>query len=174
MTATDIAAALIAGVKLYEPDWNKEPFDRSEMVESTVGDWLSRAEVLAALTSALDPAIAERAGELLPDLQISADDGDIDCKEAVSLITALLTANAALRAERDILTANKNAAHELRRQNLARAEAAEAVAEKLRGALQIARVHVANNAEGWSVSRGAARDDLTIVDASLATEEGHE
>ena len=52
--------------------------------------------------------------------------------------------------------------------NHTRAEAAEAKVEKLRGALQIARVHVANNAEGWSVSRGAARDDLTIVDAALA------
>ena len=35
-------------------------------------------------------------------------------------------------------------------------------------ALQIARVHVANNAEGWSVSRAASRDDLTIVDLVLA------
>ena len=50
---------------------------------------------------------------------------------------------------------------------LARAEAAEAKVEKLRGALMVARVHVANNAEGWSVSRGAARDDLTVVDAAL-------
>lgn len=50
---------------------------------------------------------------------------------------------------------------------LARAEAAEAKVEKLRGALMVARAHVANNAEGWSVSRGAARDDLTVVDATL-------
>lgn len=48
-----------------------------------------------------------------------------------------------------------------------RAEAAEAEVEKLREALQIARVHVANNAEGWSVSRAAARVDLTIVDAAI-------
>ena len=47
--------------------------------------------------------------------------------------------------------------------------------ERLRGdlakaveALQIARVHVANNAEGWSVSRAPSRDDLTIVDLVLA------
>jgi hypothetical protein len=41
-------------------------------------------------------------------------------------------------------------------------------AERLGAALRVARVHVANNAEGWSVSRGAARDDLTIVDAALS------
>ena len=35
-------------------------------------------------------------------------------------------------------------------------------------ALQIARVHVANNAEGWSVSRAPSRDDLTIVDSILS------
>ena len=46
-------------------------------------------------------------------------------------------------------------------------EKAEARAERLEMALRVARVHVANNAEGWSVSRGAARDDLTIVDAAL-------
>ena len=54
-----------------------------------------------------------------------------------------------------------------------KAQAAEI--ERLRGdlakaveALQIARVHVANNAEGWSVSRAPSRDDLTIVDLVLA------
>ena len=53
------------------------------------------------------------------------------------------------------------------------AQAAEI--ERLRGdlakaveALQIARVHVANNAEGWSVSRAPSRDDLTIVDSILS------
>lgn len=44
---------------------------------------------------------------------------------------------------------------------------ANARAERLEAAVRVARVHVANNAEGWSVSRGAARDDLTIVDAAL-------
>lgn len=47
------------------------------------------------------------------------------------------------------------------------ANEALARAERLEAALRVARVHVANNAEGWSVSRGAARDDLTIVDAAL-------
>ena len=54
-------------------------------------------------------------------------------------------------------------------------EAQAAEIERLRGdlakaveALQIARVHVANNAEGWSVSRAPSRDDLTIVDLVLA------
>lgn len=44
---------------------------------------------------------------------------------------------------------------------------AEARAERLEEALRVARVHVANNAEGWSVSRAASRDDLTIVDVAL-------
>ena len=55
------------------------------------------------------------------------------------------------------------------------AEEAEACAEKLKAklakaveALQIARVHVANNAEGWSVSRAPSRDDLMIVDFVLS------
>ena len=56
-----------------------------------------------------------------------------------------------------------------------RTEAQAAEIERLRGdlakaveALQIARVHVANNAEGWSVSRAPSRDDLTVVDLVLA------
>lgn len=35
-------------------------------------------------------------------------------------------------------------------------------------ALWVAQAHVANNAQGWSVGRGASRDDLAIVDAALA------
>lgn len=38
----------------------------------------------------------------------------------------------------------------------------------LEDALWIAQAHVANNAQGWSVGRGASRDDLAIVDAALA------
>lgn len=58
-------------------------------------------------------------------------------------------------------------------EEMLKAQAAEI--ERLRGdlakaveALQIARVHVANNAEGWSVSRAPSRDDLTIVDSILS------
>jgi hypothetical protein len=39
-------------------------------------------------------------------------------------------------------------------------------------ALEIARVHVANNAQGWSISRAPSRDDLTIVDSALAELKG--
>jgi hypothetical protein len=39
-------------------------------------------------------------------------------------------------------------------------------------ALDIARVHVANNAQGWSISRAPSRDDLTIVDTTLAEIKG--
>ena len=38
----------------------------------------------------------------------------------------------------------------------------------LEDALQIARTHVANNAQGWSVGRAASRADLSDVDAALA------
>jgi hypothetical protein len=38
--------------------------------------------------------------------------------------------------------------------------------------LEIARVHVANNAQGWSVSRAPSRDDLTIVDSAIAELKG--
>lgn len=57
-------------------------------------------------------------------------------------------------------------------QDEARAEAAEAKVEKLVEALRLARVHVANNAQGWSVSRAPSRADLTIIDAALAEIEG--
>lgn len=51
----------------------------------------------------------------------------------------------------------------------ARLAAAEAVIETLMGALEVAHSHVANNAQGWSVGRGASREDQTIVDAALTT-----
>jgi hypothetical protein len=35
-------------------------------------------------------------------------------------------------------------------------------------ALHLARPHVANNAQGWSVGRAASRADLTAIDAALA------
>ncbi|XAI95316.1 hypothetical protein [Nostoc phage Nsp-JY18] len=223
MTTTDLAAALLRDVPRYEPD---NPLDSApSMKDDPQGDWLSRDEVLAALSRALDPAIAERAGEVVERLRGRPDaieDVGRLRDEAADLITALLAQNAALRAERDALAeqvaftatdggrllrkgdvagvcdspdlcfvqesstvrcspcAAKIAArdgvqlnpytHGNPQANRLRREltAAEAEVEKLRGALMVARVHVANNAEGWSVSRGAARDDLTIVDAALA------
>lgn len=52
------------------------------------------------------------------------------------------------------------------------ADEQKARAKALEDALRAARVHVANNAQGWSVGRGASRDDLALVDATLAKIKG--
>ena len=53
-----------------------------------------------------------------------------------------------------------------------RAERAEAKLSKAVKALLLARVHVANNEQGWSVGRASARSDLKIINATLAGIEG--
>jgi Lar family restriction alleviation protein len=53
-----------------------------------------------------------------------------------------------------------------------RAERAEAKLAKAVKALLLARVHVANNGQGWSVGRASARSDLKIINATLAEIEG--
>jgi hypothetical protein len=53
-----------------------------------------------------------------------------------------------------------------------RAERAEAKLSKAVKALLLARVHVANNEQGWSVGRASARSDLKIINATLAEVEG--
>ena len=53
-----------------------------------------------------------------------------------------------------------------------RAERAEAKLSKAVKALLLARVHVANNEQGWSVGRASARSDLKIINATLAEIEG--
>ena len=47
-------------------------------------------------------------------------------------------------------------------------DAAEAKLTKAMEALKIARVYVANNAQGWSADRSSARADLRVVEAMLA------
>ncbi|WWT39563.1 hypothetical protein [Microcystis phage Mae-JY02] len=121
MTPTTLAAALLRDV----------PHDYNENGERV----MLETEVLAALSRALDPALTERAGEVVADLRDDAQWGTPICTEAADLITALLAQNAALRAERD-------AAREQARSNSfagegyvfmqQRAEAAEAEVEKLR------------------------------------------
>ena len=49
---------------------------------------------------------------------------------------------------------------------------AEAKLAKAVEALLLARVHVANNEQGWSVGRASARSDLEIINATLAEIEG--
>ena len=94
MTATDLAAALIAGV----------PHDYNENGQRV----LPETEVLAALTAALD-GVDERAGEVLEGVKAA----EAFCRseecflqadhfgKSADLITALFAQNAALRAERD-------------------------------------------------------------------------
>jgi hypothetical protein len=50
--------------------------------------------------------------------------------------------------------------------------ALEAKLAKVVEALLLARVHVANNEQGWSVGRASARSDLKIINATLAEIEG--
>lgn len=94
-----------------------------------------KKDVLAALTAALDPAIAERAGEVVKALRACANGigsfktqkGDFGlCDDAADLITALLTANAALRAERDKWMERCGRERAFASSHLIRAEAAEA------------------------------------------------
>ena len=132
----------------------------------------------AALARAMDPALSERAGNLLPELQkaMVPYDPEVDAQEywetlcslSADLITALLAQNAALRAERD--DARKWAAeqHACADRYAARADAAEAQiaaltarVERLTGALE--KINVG---EGWAAK---------IARAALSTtEEGHE
>jgi hypothetical protein len=51
-------------------------------------------------------------------------------------------------------------------------ETARADTKKAVKALLLARVHVANNEQGWSVGRASARSDLEIINATLAEVEG--
>ena len=51
-------------------------------------------------------------------------------------------------------------------------ETARADTKKAVAALLLARVHVANNEQGWSVGRASARSDLKIINATLAEIEG--
>ena len=51
-------------------------------------------------------------------------------------------------------------------------ETARADTKKAVKALLLARVHVANNEQGWSVGRASARSDLKIINATLAEVEG--
>lgn len=128
MTPTDLAAAILRDVRRYT---KHEGWQHSVDPD---GEWLSRDEVLAALSAAMDPALSERAGEVLERLQ-KADEYEPlghDGWEAADLITDLLAQNAALRAERDTSNEIGRAFEEDAGQQRARAEAAEAKVKRLR------------------------------------------
>ena len=140
----ELLAKIIYEAMRYErrdttPDWvpNGNAFaqDEARRAAAKVQD-----AVLAALTAAMDPAIAERAGEVLSRLR-KADEYEPlghDGWEAADLLTALLAQLAAM----------------------------EAQIKGLEGGIEAA----CDNADSWSVSRGAARVDLTIVDAAITEE----
>lgn len=108
-------------------------------------EYVAVADVLAALSRALDPALAERVGEVLEALRFSClvSAPGHSAATVSDLLTALLTANAALRAERDALAerlekemADCDAADRRGKRLSSRLTAAEAREERLRGALQ--------------------------------------
>ncbi len=69
--------------------------------------------------------------------------------------------------------ATKEMACDWCRKSAARIEALTAKLAKAVEGLLLARVHVANNEQGWSVGRASARSDLKIINATLAEIEGN-
>lgn len=127
MTATTLAAALLKDVPRYGTD----PDDCSGfiLVHTPDGPWLDRADVLSALTAALDPAIADRAGEVVKELRLPwtiAENMQPLLPQAADLITALLAQIAALRAERDALAERNKENSRLAEENAQGLRAAEA------------------------------------------------
>lgn len=90
----DLAAALLRDVPRFSLiDGPHHPF----MGYATSGEYLHVSDVSSALTRALDPVLTERVVEEVESLRLWNRD------DAADLITALLTANAALRAERETM-----------------------------------------------------------------------
>ena len=151
------------------------------------GNVLYEAEVLAALSRALDPALAEQAGALTKRLRKTEEAGHVhhlskaDRLAAADLITALLAQNAALRAERDEHRRNWERAFNANTALEERLAAAEAKVEKLRGALVDLTAAFAKkvdvNRTKWRMSYEhplSAYDRAMDLLAALTTEEGHE
>jgi hypothetical protein len=81
-----------------------------------------------------------------------------DARDAADRIEAL-TAKVKLMDDLDVINGEK-------------IEALTAKLAKAVEGLLLARVHVANNEQGWSVGRASARSDLKIINALLAEIEG--
>lgn len=201
MTTTDLAAALNEVSDLLANDTASRLFGVSR----------STLEPIAALSRALDPAIAEQAKEVQKDLKLfRAVWGELPsvaphiatapgvttgsvisaCDRAASLITALLTANAALRAERDTVLGMYMRSSEEGFRQKDRAEAAEAEVEKLQRDLNDTTAVAENYTNLVRCKGGRIRNagnsgyvcficgaDTSIGEkcrAALTTEEGHE
>lgn len=175
MTPTTLAAAILRDVPRYGTD----PDDCDGFIPTPDGAWLDRDEVLAAITAAMDPAIAERAGEVVKALRACANGigsfktqkGDFGlCDDAADLITALLTANAALRAERDVSNELGRAFEEDAGQQRERAEAAEAERDALRA--KVARMEGAADRVRAASAIEHARASQFAAEAKVARLEG--
>ena len=141
------------------------------------------ADVLAALSRALDPALTERAGEVLPRLR-KADEYEPlghDGWEAADLITTLLAQNAALREQIRESALQELASLGQAQEAYEAQKAAEAKVERLRGALRELIDHTHNcerelTEELHKVDFCGESLPLTNARAALSTttEEGHE
>jgi hypothetical protein len=105
-STTDITSLLLREVPQYTDDDNHIP--------GTLGAWVRYNDILAALSRYLDPAFVEKATLTVLRLRSGLDNADrgadgkrelggvvLTMNDAADLINALLTQNAALRAERD-------------------------------------------------------------------------
>jgi hypothetical protein len=97
--------------------------------------------------------------ELVKALRDFADDGYADLSIAAADRIEALTAKVKLMDDLDVINGEK-------------IEALTAKLAKAVEGLLLARVHVANNEQGWSVGRASARSDLKIINALLAEIEG--
>lgn len=172
MTPTTLAAAILRDVP---------------RIQAFGGNVLSEDYVLATLTAAMDPALTERAGEVLSRLR-KADEYEPlghDGWEAADLITALLTANAALRAERDKWMERCGRERAFASSHRIRAEAAEAQiatltarVERLTGVLEAMLNRHVLYCGGPGLPYAGHTDsklfDLARAALSAATEQGHE
>lgn len=97
------------------------------------------------------------------------------CEDCGSLVEAELTHNGICAVGHYV---HCGWGHELSPDDLISDDVAEIIADleaklaKAVEALLLARVHVANNEQGWSVGRASARFDLEIINATLAEIEG--
>jgi hypothetical protein len=102
-----------------------------------------------------------------------------DCLQAADRIEALIAENAHLeRVVKDISDEADLAEQEacmVENDFIKADKEIDALKAKLAAAVEgllLARVHVANNEQGWSVGRASARSDLKIINALLAEMEG--
>lgn len=146
-STTDIISSLLRNVPTYDLwyEGGKLPFDGAT--------WMTQADVLAALTAAMDPAIAERAGEVVSECLQAVENGEGPYRHdwrykphkvvytLTRQITDLLAQNAALRAEKaEFMAVTDDRIEELTKELIllnSSLTATEAKVEKLREELEL-------------------------------------